>query len=71
MIAKEEKEAIAQAASAHVEEGDTLILDAGTTTGAPGNTVARSREGGERQRHGHAPAGEAALGLEGRVLSQR
>jgi DeoR family transcriptional regulator, fructose operon transcriptional repressor len=43
MIAKEEKEAIAQAASAHVEEGDTLILDAGTTTGALARQLRRFR----------------------------
>jgi DeoR/GlpR family transcriptional regulator of sugar metabolism len=34
MIAKQEKEAIARVAAAQVEDGDTLILDAGTTTGA-------------------------------------
>jgi DeoR family transcriptional regulator, fructose operon transcriptional repressor len=34
MIAKHEKEAIARVAAAQVEDGDTLILDAGTTTGA-------------------------------------
>jgi DeoR family transcriptional regulator, fructose operon transcriptional repressor len=34
MIAKQEKEAIAHVAAAQVEDGDTLILDAGTTTGA-------------------------------------
>ena len=34
MIAKREKEAIGQAAASHVVEGDTLVLDAGTTTGA-------------------------------------
>ena len=34
MIAKQEKEAIAQVAAAQVADGDTLILDAGTTTGA-------------------------------------
>jgi DeoR family transcriptional regulator, fructose operon transcriptional repressor len=34
MIAKREKEAIGQLAATHVIEGDTLVLDAGTTTGA-------------------------------------
>src|SRR5260221_5494330 len=34
MIANQEKEAIARVAAAQVEDGDTLILDAGTTTGA-------------------------------------
>jgi DeoR/GlpR family transcriptional regulator of sugar metabolism len=33
-IAKREKEAIGQLAATHVIEGDTLVLDAGTTTGA-------------------------------------
>lgn len=43
MIAKQEKEAIAQIASAHVEDGDTLILDAGTTTGALARQLRRFR----------------------------
>jgi DeoR/GlpR family transcriptional regulator of sugar metabolism len=34
MIAKREKEAIGQLAATHVVEGDTLVLDAGTTTGS-------------------------------------
>jgi DeoR family fructose operon transcriptional repressor len=43
MIAKQEKEAIAQVASALVEDGDTLILDAGTTTGALARQLRRFR----------------------------
>jgi DeoR family transcriptional regulator, fructose operon transcriptional repressor len=43
LIAKREKESIAEIASAHVEEGDTLILDAGTTTGALARQLRRFR----------------------------
>jgi DeoR family fructose operon transcriptional repressor len=43
MIAKQEKEVIAQLAVAQVEDGDTLILDAGTTTGALARQLRRFR----------------------------
>jgi DeoR family fructose operon transcriptional repressor len=43
LIAKREKESIAEIAAAQVEEGDTLILDAGTTTGALARQLRRFR----------------------------
>jgi DeoR family transcriptional regulator, fructose operon transcriptional repressor len=43
LIAKREKEIIAEIASAYVEDGDTLILDAGTTTGALARQLRRFR----------------------------
>jgi DeoR family transcriptional regulator, fructose operon transcriptional repressor len=43
-IAGQEKEAIAQIAVTHVENGDTLVLDAGTTTGALARQLRRFRD---------------------------
>jgi DeoR family fructose operon transcriptional repressor len=43
-IAKPEKEAIAQLAASFVKDGDTLILDAGTTTGALARHLPRFRD---------------------------